>query len=278
MPELKLMPGNLSCNRPLVMGIVNVTPDSFSDGGMYLSPEKAIEHARRLVEEGADIIDIGGESSRPGAIAITDDEEIERVKPVLEGLIPYIEVPVSIDTRKVKVAEVACEIGATIINDISGLRGEPKIAEVAARYKTYLVLMHMRGTPETMQVGIQYNDLIGEISSFLANAAELAMKAGVDRQKIIIDPGIGFGKTVEHNFTLIKKLDLLAKLGYPILIGVSRKSFIGKSLDLPVDERLEGSLTAAIYAAIKGATIIRVHDVLSTVRALKILELIERAN
>jgi len=272
------MSGNLSGNRPLVMGIVNVTPDSFSDGGMYLSSEKAIEHARKLVEEGADIIDIGGESSRPGAVSITDEEEIERVQPVLEGLIPSIAVPISIDTRKAKVAKMACELGATIINDISGLQEGPEIAEVAARFETHLVLMHMRGTPATMQVGIQYTDLIGEISSFLATAAELAMSAGVDKEKIIIDPGIGFGKTVEHNFTLIKKLDLLAKLGYPILIGVSRKSFIGKSLDLPVDERLEGSLAAAIYAAIKGAAIIRVHDVLSTVRALKILELIERAN
>jgi dihydropteroate synthase len=278
MPELKLMSGNLSGNRPLVMGIVNVTPDSFSDGGMYLSSEKAIEHAHKLVEEGADIIDIGGESSRPGAISITDEEEIERVQPVLEGLIPGITVPISIDTRKAKVAKMACALGATIINDISGLRAEPEIAEVAARFETHLVLMHMRGTPDTMQVGIQYNDLLGEISSFLATAAELAMRAGVDKEKIIIDPGIGFGKTVEHNFTLIKKLDLLAKLGYPILIGVSRKSFIGKSLDLPVGERLEGSLAAAIYAAIKGAAIIRVHDVLSTVRALRILELIERAN
>jgi dihydropteroate synthase len=278
MLELKLMSGNQSGNRPLVMGIVNVTPDSFSDGGKYLSPEKAIEHSLKLVEEGADIIDIGGESTRPGAIAITDTEEIDRVQPVLEGLAGRLTIPISIDTRKTKVAQMACEYGASMINDISGLRGEPKMAEVAARYKIYLALMHMRGTPETMQIGIQYADLIGEITEFLADAAQKAIEAGVSRDKIIIDPGIGFGKTVEHNFILIKKLDLLAKLGYPILIGVSRKSFIGKSLDLPVDERLEGSLAAAIYAALKGAAIIRVHDVLSTVRALRIVELIEKAD
>lgn len=278
MPELKLISGNMPGIRPLVMGIVNVTPDSFSDGGQYIDPARAIEHAHSMIEEGADIIDIGGESSRPGAVAITDNEEIDRVQPVLEGLIPHINIPVSIDTRKAAVARMACRAGAAIINDISGLQHDKKIADIAAEFRTYLVLMHMRGTPDTMQVGIQYDDLIGEISSFLAKAAESAMSAGVDREKIIIDPGIGFGKTVDHNFTLIKKLDLLAKLGYPILIGVSRKSFIGKSLDLPVEKRLEGSLAAAIYAAMKGAAIIRVHDVLPTIRALKIIELIERAN
>lgn len=272
-----MIPGQPPGKRPLIMGILNVTPDSFSDGGKYIVSEKAIEYALAMVDEGADIIDIGGESTRPGAIATSAAEEIGRVQPVLESLLPKINVPISIDTRKSQVAEMACKAGATIINDISGLRSDDKIAAIATKYRTHLVLMHMLGTPDTMQVGIQYDDLMGDISAFLSNAADLAIKAGVEKEKIILDPGIGFGKTVDHNFTIIKKLDLLTKLGYPILIGVSRKSFIGKSLDLPVDKRLEGSLAAAIYAALKGAAIIRVHDVLATVRALKIVELIERA-
>jgi dihydropteroate synthase len=272
-----LIPGQPPVRRPLIMGILNVTPDSFSDGGKYIAAEKAAEHALAMVEEGADIIDIGGESTRPGAIAISPIEEIGRVQPVLESLRQKISVPISIDTRKSEVAEMACKAGAPIINDISGVRNDDKIAAIAAKYGTHLVLMHMLGTPDTMQVGIQYDDLMGDISKFLLNAADLAIKAGVAKEKIILDPGIGFGKTVDHNFTIIKKLDLLTKLGYPILIGVSRKSFIGKALNLPVDKRLEGSLAAAIYATLKGAAIIRVHDVLPTVRALKVVELIERA-
>jgi dihydropteroate synthase len=259
------------------MGILNVTPDSFSDGGKFNAVDKAVAHALKMIEDGADIIDIGGESTRPGAVTITAAEEIDRIQPVLEALIPEISVPISIDTRKSQVAEMACKIGATIINDISGLQNDIRIAEIAAKFQSHLILMHMQGTPETMQVGIHYNDLLNDISAFLLEASARAMKSGVAKEKIILDPGIGFGKTVDHNFIIIKKLDLLTNLGYPILIGVSRKSFIGKSLDLPVDERIEGSLAAAIYAAIKGAAIIRVHDVLPTVRALKIIELIEKA-
>jgi dihydropteroate synthase len=268
----------LSQKRPLVMGVLNITPDSFSDGGKYFDSEKAIEHGLALSAEGADIIDIGGESTRPGAQSVDSAEEMKRVLPVIEKLANSISIPVSIDTRKADVAESACRAGATIINDISGLQNEIRIADVAKRHGAYLVLMHMRGTPENMQQGIHYNNLLDEISTFLSDAATKAITAGCPKNKIIIDPGIGFGKTVEHNFFILKKLSQLTQLGYPVMIGVSRKSFIGKSLDLPVEERLEGSLAAAVYAALHEVAILRVHDVSPTVRALRIIGLIERAD
>jgi dihydropteroate synthase len=268
----------LAQKRPLVMGILNVTPDSFSDGGKYLDTSSAIERGLAMISEGADIIDIGGESTRPGAKHVDSAEEIGRVLPVIEKLAERITAPMSIDTRKAEVAEAACGAGATIINDISGLQNDERLAEVAKEHGAYLILMHMRGTPETMQDNIHYDDLIGEISRFLTEAANNAIRLGVSQNKIIIDPGIGFSKTVEHNFLIIKKLSQLTQLGYPVMIGVSRKSFIGKSLDLPVEERLEGSLAAAIYAALQGVVIVRAHDVLQTARALKIISLIERAD
>jgi dihydropteroate synthase len=264
--------------RPLVTGILNVTPDSFSDGGRFDSVDKAVKQAFLMASQGADIIDIGGESTRPGANPVSIDEELERVLPVIEVLQGKIDIPISIDTRKSEVAREACRAGATIINDVSGLRNDKRIAEVAREYSTYLVLMHMRKTPETMQIEIHYDDLIGEISDFLLKAIDKALEVGVPKNRIIIDPGIGFGKTVEHNFSILKNIATFKNLGFPVLIGVSRKSFIGKTLDLPVDERLEGSLAAALYAVLNGASIIRVHDVLPTIRALKIIEIINGAD
>jgi len=263
--------------QPLVMGILNVTPDSFSDGGKFYDPAKAADHAFLMAEQGADIIDIGGESSRPGAMQISVSEEIDRVLPVLEMLKSDLNIPISIDTRHSEVASKACQAGASIINDISGLAHDENIAEVAAETNSYLILMHMRGTSATMQINIHYDNLIKDISDYLAKAAAKAIAKGVSRDRIIIDPGIGFGKTVEHNFSLLKHVPEFMKLGFPVLIGVSRKSFIGKTLDVDIDERLEGSLAAAVYAVSKGASIIRVHDVLQTVRAMTIIRKITEA-
>lgn len=264
--------------RPLVIGVLNVTPDSFSDGGRFYSIDKAVKQALLMASQGADIIDIGGESTRPGATPVSITEEIERVLPVIENLQGKIDIPISIDTRKSEVAKEACQVGATIINDVSGLQHDERIARVASEYSTYLVLMHMRKIPETMQNDIHYDDLIGEISDFLLKAADKAMKFGVPKNRIIIDPGIGFGKTVEHNFSILKNIPVFRRLGFPVLIGASRKSFIGKTLDLPADKRLEGSLASALYAVLNGASIVRVHDVLPTTRALKIIEKISRAD
>jgi dihydropteroate synthase len=231
-----------------------------------------------MAGEGADVIDIGGESTRPGSHALPAADEIKRVIPVVERLRGKIAIPLSIDTRKSEVAREACRAGATIINDISALSSDEMIADVAGEYGTYLILMHMRGTPATMQLNIHYDDLIGEITDYLRGAADKAMAHGVLEENIIIDPGIGFGKTVEHNFSLLKNISVFAGLGYPVLIGASRKSFIGKTLDLPVGERLAGSLAAAIYAGLNGASIIRVHDVAQTVRAFRIIEGITKAD
>jgi len=264
--------------RPLVMGILNVTPDSFSDGGKFYNPEKAAAHAFLMAEQGADIIDIGGESSRPGAAGIGANEEIDRVMPVLEMLKGKLNVPISIDTRRSEVARKACQAGATIINDISGLVNDQTIADVAGDTGSYLILMHMKGTSATMQINIHYDNLINDISDFLSKAASKAIARGVSRDRIIIDPGIGFGKTVDHNFSLLKHIPEFAKLGFPVLIGPSRKSFIGKTLDVDINERLEGSLAAAVYAISNGASIVRVHDVLQTVRAVTIIRKIIEAD
>lgn len=258
------------------MGIINVTPDSFSDGGKFYDTNKAIDHALLMAEQGADMVDIGGESTRPGAGPVGVSEEMDRVLPVIENL--PAEIPISIDTTKSEVARAACQAGATIINDVSGLRYDEKIARVASDFSCHLVLMHMRGNPRTMQENIQYDDLMGDISDFLVKAADKAMKNGVPKERIIIDPGIGFGKAVEHNFIILKNIPILKELGFPVLIGASRKSFIGKTLDLPVDDRLEGSLGAAVYAVLNGASIVRVHDVLPTIRALRIIEQISEAD
>jgi dihydropteroate synthase len=260
--------------RPHLMGILNITPDSFSDGGHYLDPDRALERAWEMVEEGADLIDIGGESSRPGAQSISVEEELQRIIPIIQVLAKKVPVPLSVDTVKAKVAEAALDKGASIINDISALSFDSQMAEVIARYRAPVILMHMLGNPRTMQQNPIYSDLIGQIKQYLNDNLRKAEDQGVEQ--IILDPGIGFGKTVEHNLRILQELDKLLDLKRPLLIGASRKSFIGNVLDLPVDDRLEGSLAVACWAAIKGVHIIRIHDVKQTRRVLGMIEAIQK--
>jgi dihydropteroate synthase len=269
MTEASCVPAPIRCGsiemafgeRVWVMGILNVTPDSFSDGGKNFEAHAAIEAGLRLAADGADIIDIGGESTRPGAEPVPQQEELRRVLPVIEGILRHRRIPISVDTMKAGVAEAAVAAGAAMINDVSALRFDPRMGEVAARAGVPLVLMHMRGEPRTMQQGeIVYRDVVAEVAEFLAGAIERAAACGVSRQNIIIDPGIGFGKTVEHNLELIDRLGELRALGRPVLVGPSRKSFIGKILDLPPGERLWGTAAAVAAAVLRGADIVRVHD------------------
>ncbi|MHB1049954.1 MAG: dihydropteroate synthase [Bacteroidota bacterium] len=251
--------------RTAIMGIVNVTPDSFSDGGDNLDPDAALHHARMMVEDGADIIDVGGESTRPkgmygdGAKKISVQEELDRVIPVIERISRAIDTIISIDTYKSEVAQEALNAGASMVNDISGLRFDGRIARVAAQHRAALVVMHIQGTPETMQQHPVYQDVVREVREELRQAADKAHAEGV--RCIVIDPGIGFGKNLEHNLSLIKHLDSFRELGYPILIGTSRKGFIGAVLDLPVDQRIEGTAATVAISIMNGAHIVRVHDV-----------------
>ena len=258
--------------RVHIMGILNTTPDSFSDGGDYLTPTAAVERALAMIEEGADIIDIGGQSSRPGSEPVTEDEELRRVMPVIERLVDEWDGPLSIDTYRARVADEALKAGASIVNDITAFTAEPRIGRVTADAGAAAVLMHMQGTPLAMQENPSYGDLMGEVAFFLEAAIERATSAGVGDDQIAVDPGIGFGKTTEHNLAILKRLPELAVLGKPILVGPSRKSFIGNVLDLPVGERLEGTLATAAYAVAQGARIIRVHDVRPTARAVRMVE------
>jgi len=253
-----------------IMGILNVTPDSFSDGGRYLDVDTAVQRAREMVKEGADIIDIGGESSRPFSSPVSEEEELRRVIPVLEEL-DGLKVPISIDTYKPKVAEEALKRGASIVNDIYGLRRDG-MAEVVRDYDAAVVIMHMKGEPRNMQVNPQYEDTIGEIAKFLRERAEFAMKVGIEESKIILDPGIGFGKRVEDNLRILNNLAYLKSLGFPLLIGASRKSYMGKLFNLDVSERLETTIASNIIASINGASILRVHDVKENVRAIRMVE------
>jgi dihydropteroate synthase len=254
--------------RPSVMGVVNVTPDSFSDGGVNLDPADAAATARRMLSQGAAIVDIGGESTRPGSEGVSADEELRRVVPVLERL--QGEVPVSIDTSKAKVARAALGLGAELVNDITALRGDPELADVIAESGAYLCLMHMRGEPRTMQVDPRYDDVVSEVAGFLEDRLRAAVAAGIPEERVCLDPGIGFGKTVEHNFELIRRLDELVALGRPVLIGISRKSSLGRLLGNP--DATTGSVAASVGAAVaayeRGATILRVHDVREHVEAL----------
>jgi dihydropteroate synthase len=259
------------------MGILNVTPDSFSDGGLFRKPEEAVLHGVRMAEEGADILDIGGESTRPGSKSVSLDEELRRVLPVVEGLAGRVKVPLSIDTTKSQVAERALQAGASMVNDTSGLTDDLQTASVAARHGAALVLMHRKGQPKVMQEDPRYDDLIGEIASFLKASARKAKEAGVGEDQIIIDPGLGFGKTLEHNLYLLKHLSELSVLGKPILIGPSRKSFIGKILNLPVEDRMEGTAAAVTAAVLNGAALVRVHDVKEMVRVIRVADAIRRA-
>ena len=248
------------------MGIVNVTPDSFSGDGLGTDSDAAIEQGLRMVREGADMLDVGGESTRPGHVPVTAEEEIARTESVVERLARDASVPVSIDTYKLPVAEVAVAAGATILNDVWGLRRSPAIADLAAAHGCALVLMHN-------QDGTEYaGDLMDEVKRFLAGAAARAMKAGVPEDRVILDPGIGFGKTADQNWEVMRRLEELRELGHPILIGTSRKSFIGKLLDLPASDRLEGTISTNVAAVLRGADIVRVHDVQALTRAVRVAD------
>ena len=265
-------------NKTVIMGVLNVTPDSFSDGGQFFTIDYAIARAKQLVEEGADIVDIGGESTRPGSNVVDADEELNRVAPVIEQLAKEITVPISIDTYKPAVAKTCLERGAGMINDISGLRYENgKMLEVAATHQVPVCIVHMEGLPKTMQQEPKYHDLVSEIKDFFIERVKVAKLAGIKDENIILDPGIGFGKTVEHNLILLQRLNEFTELGFPLLIGTSRKSFIGKISDLPAEQRLEGTIASNVLAIIKGAKIVRVHDVLEHKRALEIIDAIKSA-
>ena len=263
--------------RTFIMGVVNVTPDSFSDGGHFFRPDEAVAQGVKLAAEGADILDVGGESTRPGSEGISGEDEIKRVLPVIQGLRSRTNALISIDTQKTEVAEKALEAGAQIINDISALRTNPQMAALAARTKAGLVLMHMKGTPRTMQENPHYDDVVAEIKQFLAERAQFAQSRGVEKSRIVIDPGIGFGKTFEHNLTIMRHLAELADLGYPVLLGASRKSFIGRLTGRPAPERLWGTVGAHVAGALLGAHLVRVHDVAPLKEALLVSDAIMRA-
>ena len=267
--------------RTLVMGVLNVTPDSFSDGGEFLSLDRAVAHAEQMIAEGADLIDIGGESTRPGSAFVTEEEELQRVIPVIERLAARSPVPISIDTTKSAVARAAIEAGAEIVNDISGLRFDPLIADEAAKAKAGLVLMHSRGTPKTMQQLPPADDILSEVIGELQKSVLVAEEHGVARDHIAIDPGIGFGKTLAQNLELIAKLDQLLNAfpEFPIMIGTSRKSFIGKLLSgAPADERLHGTIASVAASVLNGAHIVRVHDVQAAVEAIKVADAVKRTS
>ncbi len=259
--------------RVAIMGILNVTPDSFADGGRWNTTERALAHAEELIEQGADIIDVGGESSRPGAAPVSVDEEKQRVLPVIEALGARFAVPISIDTYKADVARAALDAGATIVNDISALSDAP-MAALAAEREAGLVLMHMQGSPRDMQNDPWYEDLLAEVLAYLRNATDRALAAGVQRERIAIDPGIGFGKTAAHNVELIRHLGRFAGLGFPVLIGVSRKNFIGRLTGQEITDRLHGTIAAVTAALLCGARIVRVHDVAPTRDAARVAEAI----
>jgi dihydropteroate synthase len=248
---------------PLVMGVLNVTPDSFFDGGRYLDPQAAVERAVEMAREGADLIDIGAESSRPGAQPVSTAEELRRLIPVVREVCRRVAVPVSVDTTKAEVARAALEEGVAMVNDISAGRADPAMLSVVAKAGAGLVLMHMQGTPPTMQQAPQYRSVVDEVREFLAERLKAAVEAGVAKEQILLDPGIGFGKNLEHNLTLLARLDALRSVGRPILVGVSRKSFIGEVLGRPVEERLMGTAAAVAAAVARGARVLRVHDVMA---------------
>ena len=261
--------------RPAVMGVVNVTPDSFSDGGRFLSSADAIEHGRRLADEGAAIVDVGGESTRPGADPVSAAEELERVEPVLEGLRG---IPVSVDTAKSAVARRALELGAEMVNDVTGLRGDDELAAVVAEHGAYLCLMHMQGEPRTMQVAPRYDDVVSEVKEFLEERLAFAVERGVAEQNVCLDPGIGFGKSPDQNLELVRRLDELQALGRPLVVGLSRKSTLGRVLGDPgaTQGTLSASLGAAVAAFERGAWMFRVHDVRESVEALAVAAAVER--
>jgi dihydropteroate synthase len=267
----------LLCERTIVMGVLNVTPDSFSDGGKYDEPEIAIERAMAMERGGADLLDIGGESTRPGAEETSAAEELDRILPVLEGLRGRLKIPVSVDTRRAAVAELAIRAGAEMINDVSGLRTDARLAEVVAKNGVGLILMHMRGEPRTMQRGPFARDVLSDVVSGLRESVAIARKAGVEKTQIILDPGIGFGKSYAQNYELIEKLPRLAALGYPLLVGTSRKGFLGATLaregkPAPPEERIWGTAATVTASILGGAHIVRVHDVAEMVQVARVAD------
>jgi dihydropteroate synthase len=265
-------------DRPLVMGILNVTPDSFSDGARFHHQDAAIRQASKLINEGAHILDVGGESTRPGAAAVSVQEELDRVVPVVEAIISETDVPISVDTSKPEVMDEVVRKGVGMINDVRALR-EPGAIDVMAGYPNVVIcLMHMQGQPRTMQTNPEYNDVVSDVKDFLSDRIEACVTAGIDKTRLVLDPGFGFGKTLDHNLRLLNRMEEFQVLGCPVLAGISRKSMIGAVLnDAPVDQRLYGSLAAAVIAAMKGADIIRVHDVKPTADALKLVAAIQRS-
>lgn len=260
-------------DKTYIMGVLNVTPDSFSDGGRFLDKKNAIQHVIGMARDGADIIDVGGESTRPGAKDISVEEELNRVIPVIEAISNKINIPISIDTRKSRVAEESLKAGASIVNDVSGLKYDPDMAPIVAKYNAGLIVMHAKGTPQDMQINPVYKNLIKEIVESLKESLGMAKRAGVSKEKIVIDPGVGFGKTVEHNLEILSRLDEFKALSQPICVGTSRKSFIGKVLGLPnVENRLSGTIATCVIAIMKGANILRVHDVKEVVEAARITD------
>lgn len=269
-PRMHTLTQMLASDRPLIMGVVNVTPDSFSDGGQYATTDEAIQHANRLIAEGADILDIGGESTRPGSLPVSLEEELSRVIPVIEFAV-HKRIPVSVDTSKPAVMQAAIHAGAELVNDVNALQA-PGALEAVAESSAMVCLMHMQGTPETMQNTPHYTDVVTEVQAFLARRIDAARNAGIPAERILIDPGFGFGKTLAHNLTLLQQLDRLLVIGCPILVGLSRKSMLGAITGNTVDNRLHASVAAALLAVIKGAKIVRVHDVKATRDALSVLE------
>ena len=248
-------------NHTLVMGVLNVTPDSFSDGGRFLDPQRAFEHAQAMVAAGADIIDVGAESTRPGAQPLSAADEIQRLHPVLSLLGKHLKVPLSIDTQKASVAQVALDLGASLINDVSALRHDASMGSVVSRAKAGVILMHMQGTPDTMQQGCTYGDVVTDVKNFLRERVHMAQDYGISSDQIVIDPGIGFGKTTQQNLLLLQGLESLNELGYPLLVGVSNKSFIGTVLNRPVEDRTTGTAAVVAASVLHGAKIVRVHEV-----------------
>jgi dihydropteroate synthase len=263
--------------RTLVMGILNVTPDSFSDGGQFFGVRAAVDRGVEMVDQGADIVDVGGESTRPGSDAVEVEEELRRVIPVVERLVADVPVPISIDTRKPEVAAAALDVGATIVNDISGGR-DPEMFDVVKRAGAGMILMHMRGEPKTMQEAPRYEDVVAEVTEYLRERIEAAEFAGLEPERLAIDPGIGFGKELQHNLELLRRVDALFALGRPVLVGPSRKRLIGTLLgELPPEDRVEGTAGAVAWLAARGVHLVRVHDVREIVRVVRVVDAIVRA-
>lgn len=264
--------------RTYVMGILNVTPDSFSDGGQYLDPGRAVARGLEMVAQGADLIDVGGESTRPGAEPVPVEEELRRVIPVIRRLAREVRVPISIDTYKVRVAEAAVDAGARLLNDISAGRFDPEMPRLAARTGLPLVVMHMKGTPRTMQEAPWYEDVVGEVDQFFRERIQALTEAGVAREQLILDPGLGFGKRTQDNLVLLGQLGRFRHWGLPLLVGPSRKSFLGEVLGTPPQDRLEGTLAAVVTAVVQGADLVRVHDVEAIDRARRVVDALVRAD